>query len=180
MVFISLKVGQTSQKDFKQMEENNAVIPAAAPEDTTVVIDDTEARIAALEAEKARLIEEGANWKVAALKYKKEGKQENFEEDDEDRMRRIAAETLANSRLVEIAREQDDIIKRALKENKELKLAQLSKTGTPPVAQGTHSEGQAVQDTLVTADQMAAFKARGWTDKDIERYKKNLQKYGGR
>lgn len=166
------------------MEEKKAVeTPVAAPEKveptTTTQTEDMEAKIAALETEKAKLIEEGANWKVAAMKYKSKAKEENFVEDEEDKMRRIAAEALSNSRLAEIAREQDAIIQKALKENKELKLAQMSKT-TPPSALGTHSEGQAVVDTLVTAEQMTAFKARGWTDKDIERYKKNLQRYSGR
>ncbi len=34
------------------------------------VVDDAEARIAQLEADKAKLIEEGLNWKIAALKNK--------------------------------------------------------------------------------------------------------------
>lgn len=148
----------------------------AAPQTTVAPTEtDAEAKIASLEAEKNRLIEENANWKLAALKNKGRVKEENLEEGPEDMMRRVAQETLANSRLVDIAREQDEIIKKALKENKELKLAQMNKTNVP-AAMGTHSESQAVTDTLVTVDQIAAFKARGWSDKDIERYKRNLQK----
>ena len=60
---------------------------------------------------------------------------------------------------------------------KELKLANLNKTNMPPASQGGHSEGQPVRSTAVTSEQLAAFKARGWSDKDIERYKKNLQRY---
>lgn len=143
--------------------------------------EDLEAKVTALEAEKARLIEEKSNYQVAYLKEKKRKE----DDDDEpisgsDEMRRIAREELANSRLVEIAQQQDEIIKKALKENKELKLAHLNKTNTPLASIGTHSESQPVKDTLVTPEQMSAFKARGWTDKDIERYKKNLQKYSGR
>ena len=157
----------------------SAVTETGETSATPIINDDAETRIAALEAEKARLVEESSNWKVAALKYKSKAKEAPVEdEDDEDKMRRIASETLANSRLVDIAREQDDIIKRALKENKELKLAQLNKTAaTPSAALGSHSEGQGVKDTLVSPDQMAAFKSRGWTEKDIERYKNNLKKY---
>lgn len=154
----------------------NTTQPAAVE---AVVLDDSEARIATLETEKAKLIEESANYRLGLLKEKAKNRNEVFDEDEDDRMRHIAQETLANSRLAEIAREQDDIIKKALKENKELKLARLNKT-EPAAAVGTHSEGTPVRDTAVTADQMAAFKARGWTDKDIERYKKNLQKYSGR
>ena len=162
------------------MDEPNAVNTPdpAAGQIVSVTIDDTEAKIAALETEKAKLIEETANWKLAALKAK--GKAESFEDDDdESRMRRIAQETLANSRLVEIANEQDVIIRKALKENRELKLARLNKP-EPPAAVGTHNESTPVRDTLVTPEQMSAFKARGWSDKDIERYKKNLLRYSGR
>lgn len=146
-----------------------AVIPA------TAVQDDSEARVAALEAEKNRLTEEAANYKLAYLKEKNKKTPENTDESEDDKMRRIAAETLANSRIAEITREQDTIIKQALKENKELKLAQMNKTGVPTVM-GSHTEGKTVSDTLVTPEQLAAFKARGWSDKDVERYKKNLLK----
>lgn len=149
---------------------------AAAPQTEVVAVDDNEAKIAALESEKAKLIEENANWKVAALKYKKG----EDTEDDEERMTRIAQKALSDSRLAEIAREQDSIIRKALKENRELKLAGLNKTPVVPAAQGTHSEATPVRDTLVTQEQIAAFKARGWSEKDIERYKKNLQRYSGR
>lgn len=146
---------------------------------TLNVEDDNEARIATLETEKAKLIEESANWKLAALKAKAKAKEGGFEEDEDERMTRIAQKTLAESRLAEIAREQDTIIQKTLKENKELKLARLNKT-EPAAAVGTHTESTPVKDTLVTPDQMTAFKKMGWSDKDIDRYKKNLQRYGGR
>lgn len=142
--------------------------------------DDPEAKIKALEEEKVRLIESEANWKVAALKERSK-KTEVFEdESEEDKYRRITREEIANSRLSQIEREKDETYKKAIKENKDLKLAHLNKTGTPYAAVGTHTESTPVRDTLVTPEQMAAFKAKGWSDKDIERYKKNLLKYGGR
>lgn len=157
------------------MEENKT-----ATEASTVTIaspEDLEAKVAALEAEKLILIKEaenGANYRVAYLKEK--NKNSNTDEDDEDRMRRIASETVANSRLAEIAREQDAIIKKALKENKELKLAQMNKTDIP-VSTSTHTETSTqVRDTLVTPEQLASFKAMGWDDGKIARYKKNLVK----
>jgi hypothetical protein len=82
--------------------------------------------------------------------------------------------------LAQIAQEQEAIIKKALKENKELKLANLNKTKVPPASVGSHNESIPATDTSITPEQMSAFKARGWSDKDIERYKKNLRKYGGR
>ncbi len=166
----------------------NTTQPAAPVKEPAVVqTEDYETKIAALEADKARIIEESANWKLAALQAKGKSKSKELPEDldGDDRFRQIAREELANSELARIAGEQDAIIKKALKENKELKLAHINRTTTtPPASVGTHSEGFQVQDTLVTPEQIAAFKARGWTDKDIEKYKKNLLKYspgiGGR
>lgn len=151
--------------------------PAAAAPQTSA--DDSEAKIASLEAEKAKLIEESANYKLGMMKAKGKAK-EDTEEDEDARMERIARKALADSRLADIAREQDAIIKAALKENRELKLAYLNKDTTPPAGIGSHNESTPVRDTLVTPEQAAAFKQRGWTDKDIERYKKNLNKYSGR
>lgn len=165
------------------MADENAVNTPqpAAVETTTPVLtegEDLAAKFAQLEAEKNKAIVEGANWKLAALKNKSKTTENFDDETEEDRMTRVAQGVLANSRLADIAREQDAIIQKALKENKELKLAQLGKSTTPPAAIGTHTESQPVQDTLITPEQLAAFKAKGWTDKDIERYKKNMQRYG--
>lgn len=166
--------------------ENNTTETNAQPivtEETPIEtkVEDYEAKVAALEAEKTRLVEESANYKMAYFKEKSKRK-ENFEDDEDDldaKIERTVQEKLKQSRLAEIAFEQDAIIKKALKENKELKLAQLNKT-VIPASTGTHTENQEVKSTLITPEQLAAFKAKGWSDKDIERYKKNLQKYAGR
>lgn len=157
--------------DDKPATEANA--PTIATGETTsapVVQDDAEARYQKLEEEKE-------NYRKAYLKVSDERKatRDSSGSDEDSRMREIAQETLANSRLAEIAREQDAIIQKTLKENRELKLARLNKT-EPPTAVGTHTESTPVRDTLVTPDQMAYFKSKNWTDKDIERYKKNLAK----
>lgn len=154
----------------------NTPAAAAPPKDDVTLDDETQAKIASLEAEKAKLTEEAANWKVAALKEKAKAKEEGVEPDEDERMANIARKALAESRLAEIAREQDDIIKKTIKENRELKLAALNRK-EPSAAAGTHTEGPPVHDTTVTPEQMAAFKARGWDDKKIERYKKNLLRY---
>lgn len=154
----------------------NTPDPAAGQKDDVTLDDDKETRIASLEAEKSKLIEEAANWKMAALKAKKEG----FVPEEDERMEQIARKALAESRLAEIAREQDAIITKALKENKELKLAALNKKKEPGAAIGNHSEAPTVQDTIITPEQQAAFTARGWDEKKIERYKKNLARYSQR
>ncbi len=158
------------------MEENKAteaIVPSIATEEKVVVSpEDAEARFQKLEEEKE-------NYRKAYLKESEKNRKPAEELDEDGKMEEVARRVLAESRLAEIAREQDSIIQKALKENKELKLAQLNKTTTtPPAAQGTHSEGQPVTDTSVTPEQLAAFKAKGWNDKDIERYKRNLAKSG--
>lgn len=149
--------------------------PAIAPEETTTVpvVDDAEARIAALETEKAKVLEEKENYRLAYLKEAEKG---SLQDPDAAKMEDVAKRVLAESRLAEITREQDAIIKKTLKENKELKLASLNKPTTTSMAGGGHTESTPVRDTSITPEQMAAFKAKGWDDKDIERYKQNLRK----
>lgn len=169
-------------KETKTTETNaETIVPQEEVKVVASTEDDTEAKIKALEEQKARLIEESANYKVAYLKEKskRQDSSDTDEEDIDEKVRRITAETLANSRLAEIAQEQDALIKKALKENKELKLAQLNKQDIP-ASTTVSTETQSVQDTMVTPDQMKAFKSRGWSDKDIERYKRNLNRYGTR
>jgi hypothetical protein len=165
-------------EDKKPTTEANAetIVPQ---EKVTTSTDDAEARIAALEEEKATLIQNEANYKIAYLKEKSKNREPDPDESEEDRIRRITREELAQTRISQIDSEKEALLKKTIAENKELKLAQLNKTDIP-ASTTTHTEGQKVTDTLVTPDQMAAFKAKGWTDKDIERYKKNLVKYGGR
>lgn len=161
-----------------------AIVPPIAAEEGVKVLppteEDLEAKNKALEEERARLITERENYKNAYLKEKSKKKEiTTDDEDEDDRIRRIAQETLADSRLAEITREQDAIIKKALRENSELKLAQLNKTGTAQ-AVGTHTETIPVKDTLITPEQLAHFKSMGWDDKTIERYKKNYLRSGSR
>lgn len=135
---------------------------------------DAEARIAALEIERN-------NYKIALNKEKSKKKPELFEDEDEDdRIQRIVDQRIAQSKIAAIDAEKEAIYQKAIKENKELKLAQLNKTTTPAAALGTHNESIAVTDTKITPEQMAYFKSKGYTDKDIERYKKNLNRTVGR
>lgn len=173
---------------METQKATEANVQTIAPVETvkvpTVAEVDLEATNIALEAEKAHLIEERDNYKFAYLKKtrKEEFNSEGVDPDEtqDEKLRRITREELANSRIADIAREQDVIIKKALKENKELKLAQLNRTNIPPASVGTSNEGTPVTSTSITPEQMAYFKLKNFTDKDIERYKKNLQKGGGR
>ena len=158
-------------EEKNQATETNAEKIATQEADKVTLNEDLESRNAVLEAEKSKLLEESTNYKAAYLKERAK----SSDDGDEERLRRIAREELSNSRLAEIAREQDVIIKKALRENKELKLAQLNKTDVS-LSVGAHSEGQPVKDTMITPDQMANFKSMGKSDKWIENYKKNLMR----
>lgn len=156
------------------MEEEKPVTETTVEQPTAPTIapeDDLEAKLAKLEEEKE-------NYRKAYLKETSKNKEAGTEDED-DKIKKYVDAAVAQSKLAEIAREQDEIIKRALRENKELKLAHMNKT-TTPASVGTHSEGQPVKDTLITPDQMAFFKSKNWTDQDIERYKKNLLRQGVR
>jgi hypothetical protein len=176
-----------TQNGFNYMDKEPTAVdtPQTAAPETIVppTIDetgDTEALIAKLEAEKAKAIEEAANYKLAFLKEKSR-KDDDFEnETEEERTRRLVQEELSRTKIAQIDAEKEELLLKLARENKELKLANLNKTTTPPASMGSHSESIPSRDTLVTPEQLDAFKARGWTDQDIERYKKNLQRYGGR
>lgn len=168
--------------DEEEKKAAEAIALATAQEETRKKAEaeaptEAEQKIIALQKEKDEILVREANYKVAYMKEKK--KNENFadiEETDEERIRRITREEMANNRLNEIDKEEKALLEKTLKENKELKLAFQNKIPDKPSG-GSGGEEQKVQTTIITPEQLAAFKAKGWTEKDIERYKKNLQRY---
>ncbi len=137
---------------------------------------EAEAKIKAIEAEKAAILEREANYKLAYLKEKKKNEGIDPDETEEERIRRITREELANTRLNQLDGEKEELLQKTLRENKELRLANQNKPTNIPAGGGGSTEHPIVVSTVVTPEQISAFKARGWSDKDIERYKKNLQK----
>lgn len=137
---------------------------------------EAEKRIKELEDEKAAVLVREANYKAAYLKEKRKNETTGeIEETPEELARRVTREELANAQIGRIDAERETVYQQTLKENRELKLAQMNKT-TVATAPGSHTESRPVSDTLVTPEQIEAFKRMNWSDKDIERYKKNLQK----
>ncbi len=127
----------------------------------------------------AKLEEEKENYRKAYLKETEKNKADPASETDDERMRRIALEVQAETRIGEIDKEQADITAKALKENKELKATLAGQIKAPPATMGSHSETISVTDTSITPEQMAFFKSKNWTDADIARYKENLRKRPG-
>lgn len=162
---------------MNEKKGTEADAPKIPTEEVKVSTDDTEARIAAIEAEKAKLFEEKENYRFAYLKEKKKGDVDPSET-EEERLRRIVREETASSRISLLDKEKEDLLKKTLRENKELKLAQLNKSDIP-ASTSVHSEGASVKDTLVTPEQERYFKdTLKWDDKKIANYKKNLQRHG--
>ena len=125
-----------------------------------------------------KIAAERDNYKKGLLKAKgKIQDDEDETEDPTDLMRRIAREELLASQEGILRKEKDELIKKVLKENKELKLAsrnreQLSKTENSTSVDTPKPEKT---DTL-SKDQIESLKKKGWDDKKIELYKKNLAK----
>lgn len=136
---------------------------------------ESEQKILELEKEKQEILEREANYKLAYLKEKKKNESIDPDETDDERIRRITREELASERISEIDKEREALLQKTLKENKELKLAFQNKIPDKSSG-GSHNENIEVKDTILTTEQLTALKARGWTDKDIERYKKNYRK----
>ncbi len=66
--------------------------------------------------------------------------------------------------------------KNILKKQSEMATALKNRQGLGATGLGSSTEGQAVSDNILSADQLADLKAKGWDDKKIERYKQNLRR----
>jgi hypothetical protein len=113
------------------MAEENEVITQEASteagkeaEKETVALEDYEAVVVALtQAESDR-----DNYRKGLLKAKGKLPDEQSDEGDDDKMRRIVAEELAKTQVFQLQAKKDEIVKKALKENKELKVALKNRT----------------------------------------------------
>lgn len=163
--------------DNKATEAN---APAIAPKEEVKLApeDDIESQMKSKDSEIARLNEEKANYQAAYLKEK--SKKGNSVDDEDEKIRQIAREELITSRIGQVNQEKDALLQKTLKENKELKLAQLNKTTTPPASMGVHSEAPPVRDNTISPELLAQFKAMGKTDKWVDNFKKNQMKNSGR
>lgn len=66
--------------------------------------------------------------------------------------------------------------KAILKKQSELATALQNRAGLGASGLGSSTEGQTVSDNILSTDQLADLKAKGWDDKKIERFKKNLRR----
>jgi len=62
------------------------------------------------------------------------------------------------------------------KKQSEMATALKNRAGLGASGLGSSTEGQQVSDNVLSTDQLADLKSKGWDDKKIERFKKNLRK----
>lgn len=134
---------------------------AAAPvtEQTPPEVD-WEAKFNESQANLEKVAAERENYKKVALSKKKG--ESNDDEDEEERFRRIAREEALKTQEAQLNQQKDEIIKRALQENKELKVAlkNRAQVGTG-AAQGGGQSTTEVKTDFWTPEQVAYFQKRG-------------------
>lgn len=127
--------------------------------------------------ENKRLAEERDNYKRIGLNKKKGIPEEPILDEDEveRRAEQRAQEMISDQRLREANQKKDDLILKALKENRELKIAIRNKSGivgTPTGASSNSTQG-AITETFFSADQLAVLKSKGI---DPQKVKENYLK----
>lgn len=137
------------------------------------------AAITALEDENKRLSTERESYRQAYIKGNARLKAKDLPPEeradiDDERFQRIVDERLASSQLVANQQKMADLVKKMARENQELKLSSQNKPSNTSSALSSAGAATPTATTAVnpTVDQIA--KARGWSPKMIERYKKNL------
>lgn len=134
-----------------------------------VVEVDWEAKFKEKDEQLAIVAAERENYKKVALS--KKGKDD---EDEDERIARIVAEKLQESNELRLLWEKDDIAKRAIQENKELKVALKNRSQVGASASQGGGQGSAeVKTDFWTPEQLAYFKKKGI---DPEKAKANYLK----
>jgi len=175
------------------MEENNGV--KATHEDAPVVDNgveingtqapeslsgevDYEALLQEKEQELEKIAIERENYKQGMLRAKgKLSEDEMFAEEaaQEDKVRSLVREELLKTESARIAQEREEILKKVIRENKELKLAnktRFQKSGSP-VSGGSNMDRPESTTEFWTEEQIATMKSRGIDpDKAKENYLK--------
>lgn len=156
-------------------------------EETTVLTEestDYEDEIAAKDAEIENLKKVVADKDAGLKKYKSIAKGRDDWSDNEDEVmtpekyREIAAEeaqkALLESNLAKANQEKDSLIKKALRENKELKLTLANRPPSTPQGAGADISEPAVSE-IIPADMLAKLKAQGKSEEFLERLRNNIR-----
>jgi outer membrane protein TolC len=138
--------------------------------ETKVDETDWEAKYLETQANLDKVAAERENYKKGMLAAK--GKSDD-DESEEDKIARIVEEKLQGSTEAQLLKQKDEIAKRALQENKELKVALKNRTQIGASAGQGGGQGGDVKTDFWTPEQLAYFKKRGI---DPEKAKENYLK----
>lgn len=174
---------------MEEQESAKTTEPAEVQEqvvETTPVVETTdyEAEIAAKDAEIERLNGVVSDKDAGLKKYKDIAKGKSDWSDDTDetltpeKYREIAREeaekALALSGLAQANKEKDDLVKKALRDNKELRTALQNRPNT--VAQGAAADNTPASTAdIIPAAKLAELKAQGWTDAKLDKLRANIK-----
>jgi hypothetical protein len=177
----------------KHMSENTNAVKenvetAASQQETTVETStqtqpevDYEAELQKKDAEIAKVREEKENYRKGMLKAKGKLPEEDDNSSEEDldaKIDRKVQERLLATRESQVQAEKDALVMSLAKKNKELALA-LKNRGQISTSSGQGSNQEKPEgrvDNTLSNDQINALKAKGWDDKKIDEFKKNLKK----
>lgn len=172
---------EESAKTTETAETQEQVVEAQV--DTTAYED----MIAAKDAEIANLQKVVADKDAGLKKYKSIAKgRDDWSDDDEEAMtpekyRQIAREesekTLAESTLAKALQEKDDLVQKALRENKELKLTLANRPSSTPQGAGADTTEAATAE-IIPADMLAKFKAEGKSEAFLDRLRAQIRTGG--
>jgi len=159
--------------------ETAATQPKGVVTETTEV--DYEAELTKKDAELAKVRAEKENYRRGMLKAKgklpDEDDNSSNDEDIDTKISRKVQEELLASREGQIIAEKDALIVNLAKKTKELTLALKNRSQvTASTGIGSNQDRQEVRtDSTLSEDQISSLRAKGWDDKKIELFKKNLK-----
>lgn len=125
-----------------------------------------------------KLTEDRDNYRRGLIAKKgKNDKGEDIELTVDEKIAAGIEEALLNSSIARESAEKDEIIKKALDRNKELETTIKNRSQITTTEHGGSNEQRLIpKDAVLSEDKIKELKARGWDDKKIELFKKNLTK----
>ncbi len=147
----------------------------------TVTEVDYEAELAKKDAELKQIQGEKENYRKAYLKKAKgqpeEDDNSSNDENIDSKVKRLVQEELLQTREAQAIAEKDALVLASAKKIKELTLALKNRGQISGTGQGSNQDRpEGRTDNVLSNEQLSALKARGFDDKKIEEFKKNLSK----
>lgn len=179
-------VEDTSAKTTEPAETQEEIVEETVEVSTADTLD-YEAEMAAKDAEIERLSQVLADKDAGLKKYKAiaKGRDDWSDDEDEDTLlsekQRLAIKeetekVLAQSELAKALQEKEELAKKALRENKELKLALQNKPGAGTSRGSGADTTEAASVDPLPASTVAELKGKGWSDEKIQKLRENYAK----